>query len=129
MDLEKSPPQKEVTVLSSALRSATTNSDELENDGYRGVRLIVDISAEDGAVTLTPKIQAIDHLSGNAVDLPGAAFTGLTATGTYMLTVYPGIAETANETVDDILPKRWRVAATMSGSTSMTYSISATLLK
>ena len=119
---------KEDIVLASALRTATATSDDQNNDGYRGVILILNMSAEDGAITLTPKVQVKDPVSGNYVDLAGAAFAAQTATGTKMLTIYPGLAETANVSVSDVLPKTWRIVSTMSGSTSMTYSIAAILI-
>ncbi len=119
---------KETIPLASALRTETVNSADQTNDGYRGVILVLNISAEDGAITLTPKVQIKDPVSGNYVDLAGAVFPAQTATGIKMLTIYPGIAETGNVSVNDVLPVTWRIVATMSGSTSMTYSIAAILI-
>ena len=120
----------EFTVLASLLRSVTANSDTIENVGWRGVVLFLNITAEDGAITLTPKVQVLDPVSGAWVDLAGAVFAAQTATtaAPVMLTIYPGIAETANVSVSDVLPRNWRVVATMSGTTSMTFSIGACYL-
>ena len=73
-------------------------------------------------------MQVLDPVSGTWIDLAGAAFPAQTGTGAAMLTIYPGIAETANVSVSDVLPRNWRVVATMSGTTSMTFSIGACYL-
>lgn len=119
---------KQITMLASALRSASANSAEFTNDGHRGVRLFLDITAEDGTVTLDVKLQVKDHVSGKWIDLPGAAFAQKSGTGHSVLTVYPGIAETANESVSDVLGKSFRAVATLGGTTSMTFSLAAELI-
>ena len=83
--------------------------------------------ADDAGAAVTGNIVEDDNGRTLIFDA-GAAFAAQTATGTKMLTIYPGIAETANVSVSDVLPKTWRVVATQSGSTSMTYSISAILI-
>lgn len=115
------------TILASALRTATATSNEFVTNRKRGARFTLDITAEDGTITLTPKVQAKDHLTGTFVDIPDLIFAATTATGTTQLVIYPGIAETANVSVSDVMPEVFRVVATMSGTTSMTYSISAEL--
>ena len=117
----------EATVFTSAARTTTTNSADLTNYSARGVRLTLDITAASGVVpTLDVKIQAKDTLSGAYVDIAGAVFTQKTATGTDELVIYPGIAETANESVSDIIPRAWRAVATIAGTTpSFTFSLGA----
>lgn len=121
----------EATVLSLAARTSTTNSADLTNLFARGVRLHLDIDAASGTTpTLDIKVQAKDSLSGNYFDIPGAAFTQKTAAGTDDLTVYPGVAETANETVSDVIPRTWRVVATIGGTTpSFTFSVGASYVR
>ena len=52
-----------------------------------------------------------------------------TITGTANLMLYPGVAETANVSVSDVLPKMWRVVATIGGTTpSFTFSLGASVI-
>lgn len=121
----------EVTVFGSAARTVTTNSQDQENSACRGVRLYLDVTAASGAApTLDVKIQTRDHISGTYIDLPGAVFTQKTAASFDDLTIYPGIAETANETVSDVLSGTWRAVATIGGTTpSFTFSLSAAYIR
>lgn len=92
--------------------------------------MYLDITASSGTTeTLDVKLQAKDAaLSGVYFDIPGAAFAQATDTTNQMLTIYPGIAETANVSVSDILPRNWRAVATVgSGDSdgSFTFSLLA----
>lgn len=120
----------DVVVLPSVARTVTANSDDLVNTQYRGVRLFLNISAASGtSPTLDLKVQSKDPVSGSYVDVPGAAFAQKTGTGTDDLTIYPGVAETANETVSDVVSRTWRVVATIGGtSPSFTFSVGASYL-
>lgn len=119
------PPNHSVSVFGSAARTATANSDDIDNYAARGARCVLDITAASGTTpTLDVKLQSKDPISGKYVDLPGAAFAQKTATGTDDLTVYPGVAETANETVSDVLAGVWRAVATIGGTTpSFTFTL------
>lgn len=120
-------PNSEATVFASAARTSTTNSTDQVNRFARGVRLHLNISAASGTTpTLDLKVQTKDAVSGTYIDLPGAAFAQKTTTGSDDLTIYPGVAETANETVSDVLSRTWRVVATIGGTTpSFTFSVGA----
>lgn len=117
--------QHRVTVFSSAARTATEDSADQVHAGYRGVHLVLDITVVSGTTpTLDVKLQRKDETSGKYVDIPGAAFAQKTGTGTDDLVVYPGVAETANRSVSDILSEAWRVVATIGGTTpSFTFSL------
>lgn len=121
------------TVFSSAARTAATHqSDEIWTLEYRGIRLYLDITAASGtSPTLDLKVQTHDPVSDKWFDMPGATFVQKTTTGTDDLTLYPGIAETANETVSDTVGPKFRVHGTIGGSDTptFTYSIGAQLLK
>ena len=114
-------------VFSSSSRTATENSSDMEQIGFKGVRLFLDISAVTGTTpTLDVKVQAKDKLSGNYIDLTGAVFAQKTSTGTDYLTIYPGIGETANEAISDLVPNTWRAVATIGGTTpDFTFSLTA----
>lgn len=119
---------QEVTVFASAERTATANSGVMANqDRHRGVHLVLDITAAGGtSPTLDVKVQRFDALSGKWVDLTSAAFAQKTAAGTSDLTIYPGIAETANLSVSDVLGATWRAVATIGGTTpTFTFSLGA----
>ena len=120
----------ETTVFASAARTATANSADQTNYNHRGMRLTLDITASGGTTpTLDVKIQAKDSVSGKYVDIAGAAFTQKTGTGTDELVVYPGVAETANESVSDVIPRTWRAVATIGGTTpTFTFTLAAALI-
>ena len=94
----------------------------------RGVRICRVITAEDGAATHDLKIQTYDACSGTYIDLAGAAMAQATGTGSATLTVYPGIAASANVSVNLPVARRIRVVSTFGGATSFTMSIGADIL-
>lgn len=114
-----------ITLFPSASRTSSANSSDVEVDAVGGA-LIIDISSVSGtSPTLDVKMTRKDSISGNYVDVPGAAFSQLSSTGTTLLTVYPGIGETANEGVSDSLGGTVRAEATIGGtSPDFTFSLS-----
>lgn len=118
---------REATILASAARTETATGADQTNDAWRGVILTLDITVWN-ATTLDVKVQTKDPTSGKYVDLPGAAFAQKSGTGTDTLTIYPGIAETANRSVSDVLSATWRVVGTQVG-TSATYSVGACYMR
>lgn len=115
----------EVNVFPSAARTSSANSSDQTNHHARGVRLHLDITAASGtSPTLDVKLQA--KIGSQYIDIAGAAFAQKTTTGTDELVVYPGVAETANESVSDIIPRTWRAVATIGGTTpSFTFRLDA----
>lgn len=118
-------------VFPSLLRAAGTfNSAEQTSFGSRGLRLYLDITAVNGVgPTLDIKIQIKDNLTGTFFDLPGASFVQAIATGTQMLTLYPGIAVSANVSVSDLISKNWRAVAVVSTGDDFTFSLEAEYLR
>lgn len=109
-----------VVLFQSALASGANNSPDQQALG-RGARLMLDITAVSGvAPTLDVKLQSKDPASGKYLDIPGAVFTQKNGVSTDDLTIYPGIAETANETVSDTLSRVWRAVGTVRGSSTPT---------
>ena len=53
----------------------------------------------------------------------------LAATGFTVLKIFPGSTVTANLAANDTLPHEWRVAVGVADTDSMTYSISASMLR
>lgn len=119
-------------VFASAARTATANSTDQVNYSGKGVVCLLDITAASGtSPTLDIKLQYKDTVpaTDKYIDIPSATFAQKTAAGTDSLTIYPGIAETANRSVSDVLPRDWRAVATIGGtSPSFTFSLACTYI-
>lgn len=117
----------ERVLLASAQRTATPTDVTQNNPQYRGVHVAVDVTDVGAASpSITPKIQGFDAASSTWYDLlVGAA---ITATGTTVLKVYPGITASANVSASDVLPARWRVRVEHADADAITYSVGANLL-
>jgi hypothetical protein len=89
------------------------------------VVVTVDVTAISGTTpTFTVTIQGKDEISGKYYDI--LATTALNATGTVVLRVYPGLTASANVTVNDVLPRMWRVKYVTGGTTpNVTATIAA----
>lgn len=94
-----------------ALSGATSSpaaQTNLKNRFWRGVKVIVDITAIT-AGSLTVTIRGKDLVSGKTWTLLASA--ALTTTGTTILTVYPSLTASANAVANDALPETWEVGA------------------
>lgn len=116
------PANVEFTVFASAARTEgggpNYDSEDFENKYARGVTLFLNITTADGTnETLDVKVQAKDPVSGEYIDILNESFAQKTATGTSMITIFPGLVETANVAVSGAMPRTWRVRATV-GSTN-----------
>lgn len=104
------------TIFNTTGTTASFNSSDFNPDGdYKGAKFYLSATENSGTATVDVKIQAIDAF-GNYYDLPGAAFAQVSATGTDVITIYPGLAETANETISDVLPDQFRAVVTVGGT-------------
>lgn len=116
---------RSVSLFASAVRAATQNGADQANLNHRGVSVTVDVTVVPGIDTVTPKIQGKDEASGKYYDIVvGAA---IVAVSTVVLRVYPGLTAVANLTVNDVLPRVWRVVVTHSAGSNFTYSVGAAL--
>lgn len=113
-------------VVESGAITATTNTDFELRHGAIGAIFTLEITAASGTTpTLDVKFQRYDPLTETYHDITGAAFAQKTATGDDQLVIYPGIAETANETVSDVLAHKLRLVETVGGTDpSFTRSVS-----
>lgn len=91
---------------SATLTATTLNLPDQTNPSWRGVHVIINVTTAT-AGSYTPHIQGKDPVSGVYYDI--LVGTAITATGTTVLKVYPGIAASANASASDILPQTWRV--------------------
>lgn len=123
--------RKSFVLVPEATYDETTNSDEYHVPGcYRGATFYLDVSAKSGTTpTLDVKIQQKDPLTGAWTDLTGAAFAQKTDVGADALTIYPGIAVTANKAVSNVLPGIVRAVLTVGGTTpTFDCSVAVTLI-
>lgn len=113
------------TLLASAAQtSASVVTADQSNKYYRGLHVIINVSAY-AAGNYTPRIQGKSPLTGAYYDI--LVGTAISATGTTILKVYPGIATLANGAASDLLPATWRVTMTGAAGQSMTFSIEASV--
>ena len=110
-----------VTIYSSAALGATAATTPVASLGARGIIIYMEVTAVSGtSPTLDAKVQAYDALGDVWHDITGAVFAQKTGTGNDYLTIYPGIGETANEAVSDVIPALIRVYNTIGGSSTPT---------
>lgn len=124
-------PGQNIVVVPAGAQAATFNSSDFEMPtGGVGLILFLNISAATGTTpTLDVKVQGKDSISGNYVDVPGAAFAQKTGTGTSALVIHPAITASTNVAIAQVVPKTFRVVSTLGGTTpNFTMSISANLL-
>ena len=117
-----------VLIESAVLRAiAAYNSDETHNFNALGVDIFVVTTTLTGTATVTVKLQKKDPIGGTWVDIPGATTAAIATATTTGLTLYPGIAETANVSVSDHLGLIWRAVATVANDTA-TFSVNGVYL-
>lgn len=109
------------TIFASAARTATVNGQDMSNDAYKCVVVVLDITAAPGGDTVTLTVQGKDVLSGKYYTLLAGSAESSTGTKTY--SVCPGITVTANVSAAQILPQTWRAIVTHSAGGSFTYSV------
>lgn len=127
------PVTNQFTAEASSAKTVSGNSAAaITNVSYSGVMLFLNVSAATGtSPTLAVKVQVQDPVSLGWVDVPGASFASVIAvTPTpLMLTLNQGITAVANAAVNIPLPRTWRLAWTLGGTTpSFTFSVGAQYL-
>ena len=120
----------EVALLASAARTVETRSPDQVNANGRGLILIVNITADPAAASITPTLEIRDPISGNYFTVWTAA-AALAAVGTtaYLFEVGGvGSAGSFTEAINIRLTRTWRFTMTVANASSMTYSVSANVL-
>lgn len=108
------------TILSAATRNAAVNSSTLNNFNHRGIHIVTNITAiATSSLTLT--LQGLDNISGNFYDIGSSS--ALNSVGTFVFACYPGLTPGA-DTLNNILPRNYRIAVAVGDGTDVTYSIS-----
>lgn len=120
-----------VTVVASTTETATGQSATINARGFKGASFYLDVTAAGGtSPTLDLTIEVYDPVGDAWHAIPGAAFAQATAVSTQRLVVYPGVAETANVSVSDVLGRSYRFVWTIGGTTpTFTFSIVADYLR
>lgn len=115
------------TLYASAARTATPTAVTQTNyRAERGGHIVIKVTAVSATPSVVPTIEGYDATSDSWYTV--LAGSAITATGTTVLKVYPGIAVQANACASDILPQIWRLSMTHGDSDSITYTASANLV-
>lgn len=119
------PASQEVTLVSSAARTASGDGGVLEGFGdIKAARVQLDVTAASGT---TPTLDVVleDSLDGTNWNTIGT-FAQKTAAGREVINLHGGKAESA--TFQPLFARRWRVRWTIGGTTpSFTFSVLAVL--
>lgn len=112
-----------VSLLTLSAASASVNGTDQKNLFASGMAVVIDITAITGTTpSLTVVLEGKDPVSGKYFTILSSA--ALNSVGTTVLRVFPGATAAANLTVNDRLPKTFRVRATIAGTTP---SVTATI--
>lgn len=112
------------SLISAASLTTTQTTTDQTNTSARGVKVTLDWLSGTGNVTL--KIDGKDPASGKYFTLLTGGSIGAAATNTY--TVYPGLTAAANVTVNDVLPRTWRVVVTANNANACSYTVGYNLV-
>ncbi len=102
-------------------QTASVNGSDLVNDGFRGVKVFINVNSVSGGnvtVNIEQKAPASDAAAYDNI----LSSASLTSTGLTVLTVYPGVTAAANVAVSDVLPTIWRVTTTAAATIDYTIS-------
>ena len=106
----------------SAVQSATLAlADNSKSSGAIGVKVVLDVTAVPGIDTVQLTIENLDPVSGKYLTVLSAA--ARVATGTDVLTVFPGAPATANISANDFITNKFRVRVIHSAASAFTYSV------
>ena len=129
MSIRSGPENSVIEVLASAVRT-TAQTVNLVNPNGRGVLVVLDVTLDAAAASITLTIRGRDAVSGKFVDLLVA--TAVAAVGTTAYIVYPGVAAAAEgitKVVGFPLPLDYNIEVAAADADAMTYSVSAYLIR
>jgi hypothetical protein len=108
--------------------TTTQTSSDFYADNFKGITVILDVTAA-GTSSLTLSIQGKDSVSNKYFTL--LAGIAITANGTSVYTIYPGITPAAGAATgaaaSSILPATFRVVVTATNANPATYTVGAVL--
>jgi hypothetical protein len=115
------------TIYASAARTATPTAVTISAGRARALRLVIDATAVTATPSVVCTIDAIDSLSGKAVNLLTSA--AIATVSTVTLQVGPGLTAAANLVANSFLADQIRITMTHGDADSITYSVSAHLIR
>lgn len=120
-------PPAAFTILPSAARTATPDTQEfdLQDAEGRGLIVVIDATAVTATPALTVTVSGVDRLSGKVFTL--LASTAIATAVTTVLQIGPGLTTAANLVANSLLPPIIRVTAAHGDADSITYSIAGIL--
>lgn len=110
----------QAAVDTSGARTVSGTGTTIINYNATGAKFWLNVTAASGTTpTLVWKVQWSPDGGTTWVDLDATnlATTSITTTGTAVLSVYPGMVAAANSVANNILPRHWRSAWTIGGTT------------
>jgi hypothetical protein len=115
-----------ITLFASAARAvAQAYTVEGDNVCWRGILIVVDVTAETGTALVTPSIEVKDE-NGDYNTTIWTAAAAIAATGHYGYLLYPGAIAAdfdGTEAVGFGIPKEWQLSMTHADTDSLTYSV------
>jgi hypothetical protein len=114
-------------VYSSAARTATPTAVTIQTNRVRAMRLVIDATAITATPSVVVTVDAVDSLSGKAVNLLTSA--AITAVSTTVLNIGPGLTAAANLAANAHLGDSIRVTCTHGDADSITYTVAAHLIR
>ena len=112
----------EETILASAART-TLQAVSVTNTRYKGVTIVIDVTVDAAAASITPRIDGWSSLGSDWYNiLTGSA---IAAVGVTVLRVYPTMTASANLIAVDVLPPTWRFGMAVADADAITYSVNA----
>ncbi len=109
----------------SAARTANEDSAELNNSKWKGAQIIIDATVEVATASVVFTVRGKDDVSGKFYDLISSS--AITAIGTTVLTIYPGVIEAGNK-ISDCLPETFLIHAEHADADALTYSVGVNML-
>jgi len=104
------------TIRTAATLTTSENGTAQSTPYNRGAIISVTTSSKASSASLVVKLQG-QNAAGTWYDLTGAATAAITTDTTTTLAIGPGIAASANVSVNGMLPLVWRAVFTISGGT------------
>lgn len=113
------------TTFDTGAKTISGNGGNINNFVSKGATILFNIGTVTGTLpTCVFKIQGSSDSGTTWYDIPNANTATITASGTYGIQIYPGVAPVAGTTVsgtiaqvNSVLPRNWRVVWTIGGTT------------
>jgi hypothetical protein len=110
-------------IAPSASRTAAYTGSEITNpEGFSGVRVYIDATAEVATAGVTFTIQIKDPLGGDWKDMLSSAQVTAVMTEPVHLTIAPGVATVANVSLANYIGRSFRLVTAVADADALTWS-------